>query len=107
MGDEACNGLGSEPLAVISRRFDDGDARMQGIETDVAALRKELEANTAATRAVTENTNELVELFRAAQGAFKVLNWLARVAKPLIYIVGLGTALLGLWSALRAGTPIK
>lgn len=32
------------------------------------------------------NTAAMVSAFQAAQGAFTVLEWLARVAKPLLYI---------------------
>lgn len=40
-----------------------------------------------------ESTTSLVAAFNAAQGAFQVLEWLAKVAKPMIFIIGvIGTA---------------
>jgi hypothetical protein len=33
-----------------------------------------------------ESTNEVVKAFNAAQGAFMVLEWLARAVKPIIIV---------------------
>ena len=38
-------------------------------------------------------TTEVVKAFSAAQGAFTVLEWIARAAKPLLWIAGVVTAL--------------
>ena len=85
----------------IRARLDAGDQRMGRIEGDVAAVREELAENTRATKEVASNTAELVELFQSFKGAIKVLNWFGKLAKPIAYIVGLGTALLGFWTALK------
>ena len=84
------------PLTVqdIRRQLSDGAARMARIEDGLAA-------NTAATEAIRVSTAELVEVFRAMQGAFKVLNWLGRLARPMSYIVALAAAGVGLWSAIK------
>lgn len=37
-------------------------------------------------------TQEVVKAFTAAQGAFTVLEWVARAAKPLLWIAGVFTA---------------
>lgn len=37
-------------------------------------------------------TQEVVKAFTAAQGAFTVLEWIARAAKPLLWIAGVFTA---------------
>jgi hypothetical protein len=39
------------------------------------------------------NTKGMVEAFNNLQGAFKVLGWIASVAKPIIIVVGFFTAL--------------
>jgi len=39
------------------------------------------------------NTKGMVEAFNNLQGAFKVLGWIANVAKPIIIVVGFFTAL--------------
>ena len=39
-----------------------------------------------------EETANVVKAFSAAQGAFTVLEWIARAAKPLLWIAGVVTA---------------
>jgi len=38
-----------------------------------------------------EETENVVKAFSAAQGAFTVLEWIARAAKPLLWIAGVVT----------------
>lgn len=47
------------------------------------------------------NTAGLVAAFNAAQGAFTVLEWLAKMAKPLLWIGGLATALVAAWDHIK------
>ena len=44
---------------------------------------------------IDENTKGLVVAFKAAEGAFTVLNWLAQVAKPVIWVVGVAAIIYG------------
>jgi hypothetical protein len=46
---------------------------------------------------------ELLEFFTAMKGAFKVLNWVGKVAKPLAAIVMLGGACVAFWTAIKGG----
>ena len=39
-----------------------------------------------------QETAEVVKAFSAAQGAFTVLEWIAKAAKPLLWIAGVVTA---------------
>ena len=94
MQDDYGNQILPAAAKTISARFDDGDARMERIENDVASVRAELEANTKATQSVADSTAELVDFFRAMRGAMKVLNWIGKLARPLGAIVGLGAAVL-------------
>jgi len=41
---------------------------------------------------LSQDSNEVVAAFNAAQGAFTVLGWLASMAKPLLWIAGIVTA---------------
>jgi hypothetical protein len=41
------------------------------------------------------NTAGLVKAFQAADGAFTVLNWLAQIAKPILWIVGVSAVIWG------------
>ena len=38
------------------------------------------------------NTVDMVKAFNAAQGAFIVLEWIAKIAKPLLWIAGIVSA---------------
>ena len=38
--------------------------------------------------AIDKNTKDLVDGFNAVQGAFTVLGWVAKVAKPILWIAG-------------------
>jgi len=39
-----------------------------------------------------EETEQVVKAFSAAEGAFTVLEWIARAAKPVLWIAGVVTA---------------
>ncbi len=49
------------------------------------------------------NTEDVVKAFNAAQGAFMVLEWLAKAAKPLLWIGGTIAAFTALWSSSHKG----
>jgi len=44
---------------------------------------------------IDENTAGMVSAFQAAAGAFTVLNWLAQLAKPILWIVGVSAVVWG------------
>jgi hypothetical protein len=50
-----------------------------------------------------QETSNVVQAFNAAQGAFLVLEWLAKAAKPIIWIVGTIAAVTALWSSQPKG----
>lgn len=113
MQDDYGNAIGNaktinERLQMLGASMDEvrgslraGDERMTRIEDNASTLREELASNTQATKQVADNTRELVDLFESFKGAFRVLNWLGKLAKPMAYIVGLGASLVGLWTAMR------
>jgi len=49
------------------------------------------------------NTEDVVKAFNAAQGAFTVLEWLAKAAKPLLWIGATVAAFTALWSSSHKG----
>lgn len=51
-----------------------------------------VEENTLTTNRVEENTAGVVAMFEAASGAFKVLDTIGKLGKPLLYIGVLVTA---------------
>jgi hypothetical protein len=52
--------------------------------------------------ALTENTKDVTAAFAAAQGAFKVLETLSRLAKPLLWLGGLFVAAAAFWDNFKA-----
>ncbi len=83
-------------LRAIHTRLDTGDERMTRIEQDLAA-------NTEATKKTAESIAELVEVFGALKGGFKVFEYLGKLAKPMSAIIALGAAVLGLIAAWKGG----
>ncbi len=51
--------------------------------------------------ALTESTKDVTSAFNAAQGAFKVLETLSRLAKPLLWLAGLFAAAMAFWDHFR------
>jgi hypothetical protein len=49
---------------------------------------------------IDDNTKGLVEAINAAQGAVKVLGWIASLAKPMLWIGGLVMAAGAIWQTL-------
>lgn len=94
MQDDFGNQILPAVARTIAARFDEGSERMGRIEGDVAAVRAELQDNTRTTNQLAASTADLVEFFEAMRGAFKVLNWIGKLAKPLGAIAALGAAVL-------------
>jgi hypothetical protein len=44
---------------------------------------------------IDQNTAGMVLAFKAAEGAFTVLNWLAHIAKPILWVAALSVAVYG------------
>lgn len=80
----------------VDRRLKDGDARMQALATDLAE-------NTKATAAIKADTAELVDLLHSVKGAFRVLDLLARMARPLGFLAAAGASFYGLFVAIKGG----
>lgn len=47
---------------------------------------------------IDKNTDGVVKAFEAASGAFLVLEWIAKAAKPIIFIVGIVVSLVTWWN---------
>ena len=50
---------------------------------------------------IADSTKDVVKAFEAAQGAFTVLEWLAKAAKPILWLAGVVAALVTFWDHLR------
>jgi hypothetical protein len=51
---------------------------------------------------IDQNTQDVVKAFNAAQGAFLVLEMLAKIAKPLLWLGGLITAAVVAWQNFKS-----
>lgn len=54
-------------------------AKVQEVQDSVNSLR--------------DDTKELLEVFRALQGLFKVISWIGKIAKPLVVVATMVTAI--------------
>lgn len=86
--------------------FGELSGRVGNLEQGFDTLQNELADNTAATKRIETNTSDLVEAFANLKGAFKVLNWIGKFARPLGYIAGAIAAVVSLYTAYKAGTTV-
>lgn len=80
----------------IDKRLDDGAHAMKGLRID-------MDENTRATNGIKKDTSEVVELLHSVKGAFRVLEMLAKLARPLGYLAAAGAAFWGLFTAIKGG----
>ena len=50
---------------------------------------------------ISTDTKEVVAAFNSAKGAFLVFEWIGKLAKPIIWIVGLSTIVLAAYERLK------
>jgi hypothetical protein len=86
--------------------FSELNDRVGNLEEGFGTFKNELADNTAATKRIESNTSELIEAFENVKGAFKVLNWIGKFARPLGYIAGAIAAVVSLYTAFKAGTTV-
>jgi hypothetical protein len=70
-------------------------------------LESGLVENTESTKRIEGNTGQLIDILDSLKGAFKVLTWIGKIAKPVSAIIGL---CLGIWAgilALKTGVSPK
>lgn len=48
-----------------------------------------------------QKTDEVVKAFGAAKGAFLVLEMIGKVAKPILWVIGLGTVFVAIWERIK------
>jgi hypothetical protein len=80
------------------QRLNDGSATMKQLQAD-------LKTNTDTTASIKSDTSEIIDFFASAKGAFRVLNWIGNLAKPIGAIVALGVAGWSAWTAFKSGGP--
>lgn len=78
---------------------------VDAIKADQKQIRAEIEENSALTRQLGDSTAEMVEMFNAAKGAFKVLGWIGTGVKWAGGIAAAGAAFWALFH--NSGIPPK
>lgn len=86
----------------VLRSFAKGSARMDSMDEQIQANTTEIKANTAITLRVEKNTGEVLEVFSAVKGGFRVLEWIGKGAKWLAAISAAG---LVLWKVFTGKWP--
>ena len=74
--------------------------RLSKLETQYAE-------NTTTLIDIDSSTKEIIAFFNAFKGAFKTLEMLAKLAKPLSYILLFSGACVSLWASLKGGGPFR
>ena len=100
----------SDDFLVIHQRLQAGADRMAQIEDALAIntettqrIEDKLAENTASTKRIEGGTADLLEFLDAAKGAFKVLNWIARMARPIGWIALAFGSVMGAIAAFKSG----
>lgn len=70
------------------------EQRLEALETTLTELEDMVMTHAEQLNRIEKNTSDLIETFQAFQGAWKVLNWIGKAAKPLALI---SAALGGFW----------
>ncbi len=86
----------------MSVSIEEFKASQEAIHNRFLALESQVQENTNITQTVAENTQGVVDAFNAATGAFKVLEFIGKMAKPLIWVLGLGATVAVNAAALKA-----
>lgn len=88
----------AEPTSPVpeSVRLDAIEARLDAIE---AGTRDSL----AATLEGNRDAREMLEIFQAVKGGFRVLGWLATAVRWAGYLAAGAAAIYGAWHAIQAG----
>ena len=93
----------SSDLRRNDHRLDEVMERISAIEREQCLINQRFETSAKAIENVQTNTQDMLTVFESWKGAMKVLEWIGKIAKPLIYIVGLGTAVFTAYTTLKTG----
>lgn len=81
------------------------DSELGHLEERVNAVEAALKENTRATLEGNRDAREMLEIFQAVRGGFKVLGWLGAVAKWVGGVLGAVGALYAAWHHSTGGKP--
>lgn len=81
------------------------DSRFDVIELRLGAIDSAQKANALAIEEGNRDVREMLEIFAAVKGGFKVLGWLATALRWAGWIAGACAAFYAAWHALIGGSP--
>lgn len=87
----------------LSRQIFDIQAKLKTGEERMDAQDAAIAENTKLTKDIKSDTAEIVDFSQSVKGALKVFDMIGKLAKPLTYIIMLGTACYGVVSAWKTG----
>lgn len=88
----------------ITIALQNAQERLSNSEQQMEDLRKRVQENTEITSTLLAQTQEMVAFYSAMKGAFKVLNVIGAVAKPISAIFAMGAAILAIWTSVKGGS---
>lgn len=90
-------------LRLGDRRMDELHDRIRNLEEQQASLQASVREAAASVHGLNGSIKEMLDVFASWKGAMKTLEMLGRVARPMAWIIGLGTSAVALYTAIRAG----
>ena len=88
--------------------------RVALVESDMIAIRSQhsefkvkLDENTRTTNDIKKDTESMIEMFRSWQGAFKTLEMIGKLFKPLTFIAAVIASVATTWAVLKGGISPK
>lgn len=97
-GDE--RRMSQRGLDDIHERLKHGDERMNKMDADI-------ERNTRLTEQIDTNTKDLITLFNSWAGAFKTIEQIGSLARPVAYCAMAVAAIAGAITAVKTGSWFK
>ena len=91
----------SEPASSAARPTDSELGRLEAIEGRLDKIEAAQRENTAATLEGNRDAREILEIFQAVRGGFKVLGWIGAAAR---WVAVIGGALGGAYAAWHSAT---
>lgn len=88
--------------AALARAIEDIRKDQADMRAEQADMRADLKKNTEVTSNISAMTKEMVDLFAAAKGTFKVMGW---IGKGITWCAGIAAALGAMWLVFKGGFP--
>lgn len=95
------------PEITEDRRKDSTTKAFKAIHNQLQEHHALIRENTKVIGDIHTNTAEIIDAFTSGKNAFKVLNWLGALAKPIGYIVVLASSAYAFFSAIKGGGHIE